>query len=375
MTKIDTVLLKVTSRCNIDCSYCYVYNLGDLGWSRQPKRMSMETSVAVADSLSELAFLEGHRFAVVLHGGEPMLLGKDGLASILTKLRLSLPDGYSISIQSNGTLLTRDIIDLCEANDTTISLSLDGPRHIHDRNRVGFDSSGTFDRVMEGLELLLSHPAGHNVFSGVLSVVDPTSDPSEVYSFLKELNVPSLDFIYKDGNHSRLPPGKESASTTEYGDWMTKLFDVYTSDPHPVQIRILDDLIKLVLGGSGTKEGTGITNYGMLIIDTDGSITKNDTLKSSFDGADRFNHAWSVHTHRLADIIQSTDFVESLAMQRPTSNICLECRDLHVCGGGMTLHRWSGKNGYDNPSVFCADQKLLIQRIRSVAAGLVGNTP
>ena len=375
MTEIDTVLLKVTSRCNIDCTYCYVYNLGDLGWSRQPKRMSNETCTAVSKQLSELAFLEGHCFAVVLHGGEPLLLGRRGLEYIISKLRSSLPSSFSIGVQTNGTLLSDDIIDLCYANDVTISVSLDGPRHIHDRNRVSFDEDGTFDLVMEGLRLLQSHPSGHRVFSGILAVVDPASDPREVYSFFKELNPPSLDFIYKDGNHSRLPPGKSSASTTEYGYWMTRLLEIYVSDLNPIRIRILDDMIKLVLGGAGTKEGVGITDYGMLVIDTDGSITKNDTLKSSYDGADRFAETWSVHTHRLSDIVYSSVFAEAVAMQRPSSDICLGCSEVGVCGGGMTLHRWSDANGYSNPSVYCADQMLVIKKIRGLVSRLIPSKP
>ena len=281
---VDTVMLKVASRCNIDCSYCYVYQMGDLGWLRQPKVMSRQTCVAVGGALNELAYGSGHRFAVVLHGGEPLLLGREGLGFILTTLRRSLPDRYSISIQTNGTLITTEIVDLCEENDVTISVSLDGPRHIHDRNRVGFNTLGTFDRVMEGLHCLRSHPAGEHLFSGLLAVVDPCSDPSEIYSFFKELNPPSLDFIYRDGNHSQLPPGKTSPSSTEYGQWMARLFEAYVLDATPVQIRILDDLVRLVLGGTGTKEGVGLTDYRMLVIDTDGSITKTDILKSSFDG-------------------------------------------------------------------------------------------
>ena len=30
---IDTILLKTASRCNIACTYCYVYQLGDQGWA------------------------------------------------------------------------------------------------------------------------------------------------------------------------------------------------------------------------------------------------------------------------------------------------------------------------------------------------------
>ena len=80
---IETVLLKVASRCNIDCSYCYVYHMGDHGWLRQPKMMSPQTCMAVGSALNELAFGYGHQFAVVLHGGEPLLLGKDALGFVL----------------------------------------------------------------------------------------------------------------------------------------------------------------------------------------------------------------------------------------------------------------------------------------------------
>ena len=294
-----------------------------------------------------------------------MLLGKEGLAFVLTTLRNSLPESIAISIQTNGTLITSEILDLCEDNDVTISVSLDGPRHIHDRNRIGFDSLGTFDRVMAGLHRLRSHSAGDHLFSGVLAVIDPSSDPVEIYSFFKDLSPPNLDFIYRDGNHSQLPPGKASALSTEYGQWMVRLFEAYVDDSAPIRIRILDDLVKLVLGGAGTKEGVGLTDYKMLVIDADGSITKNDTLKSSFDGADRFDQPWSVHTHRLRDFIESPDFSQSIAMQRPTNQTCLACSELSVCGGGMMLHRWSDDNRYDNISVYCADQKLLIGRIRN----------
>ena len=36
MTAVDTILLKVASRCNINCTYCYVYNMGDSAWKRMP---------------------------------------------------------------------------------------------------------------------------------------------------------------------------------------------------------------------------------------------------------------------------------------------------------------------------------------------------
>ena len=195
-------------------------------------------------------------------------------------------------------------------------------------------------------------------------MIDPDSEPVEVYEFLKSLDAPSIDFLCRDGNHSRLPSGKASLDSTEYGSWLCRLLDIYLADARPPRIRLLDDMIKLFLGGSGQKEGVGVTDFGILVIDTNGTITKNDTLKSCFEGADRFDQDWSVHKHRLTDLIASTQFEDSHALQRPTSPTCLSCPDLHVCGGGMPLHRWSDESGYDNPSVYCSDQKLLISHIR-----------
>lgn len=364
MIELDTVLIKVASRCNINCSYCYVYNMGDTGWANMPNQISNETTVVLAKSLRELSNRQTRPFAVVLHGGEPLLLGLVKLRRLIISLRNALPSECAISIQTNGILLTEEILNLCSAMRVTVSVSIDGPRHIHDKYRVGHAGRGTYDQVMNGITLLRGHPNSEFLFTGLLAVIDPESDPAVIYSFFKELDPPSVDFIYRDGNHSRLPIGKRSLQSTEYGQWLAGLLDVYLADLRPIRIRILDDMIKLMLGGTGTKDGVGLTDYGVLIIDTDGSITKNDTLKSSYDGADRFHENWSVHTHDLADVFSSPEFAEYHCLQRPSSKTCLTCPELRICGGGMTLHRWRDDNGYDNPSVYCADQTLLINHIR-----------
>ena len=344
--------------------------MGDTGWTEMPNQISDETIEAGALALGDLSRIQKRPFAVVLHGGEPLLLGPAKLKRMILTLRDTLPDDRAFSIQTNGILITQEILDICSETRTTLSVSIDGPQHIHDRHRVGHTGQSTYDRVMKGIELLRNHQDSDFIFSGLLAVIDPESDPEEVYDFFKQLAPPGVDFLYRDGNHMRLPEGKSSLQSTEYGRWFTRLLDIYLFDPEPLRIRFLDDLIKLILGGSGTKDGVGLTDFGVLIIDTDGSITKNDTLKSSYNGADRFARQRSVHTHKLAEVLDSMEFAEYHASQRPSSAICLACPELKVCGGGMTLHRWRDDNGYDNPSVYCADQMLLIRHIRKQLAAL-----
>jgi uncharacterized protein len=134
---------------------------------------------------------------------------------------------------------------------------------------------------------------------------------------------------------------------------------------------VLDDMMKVILGGMVTKEGVGVTDFGIVIVDTDGTIMKNDTLKSSYNGADKFGDAANIKEVCLVDFVQSKEFMAYREGQRPTCASCRNCPELEVCGGGMMLHRWSGKNGFDNPSVYCADQLYLIGQMRRMVSELI----
>jgi uncharacterized protein len=338
--------------------------MGDDGWKEMPAQISLESADQIALALRSYLDKKQKPLAIVLHGGEPLLLGKEKLKQILQIFRCQLPAECSIGIQTNGILLSDEILDVCAELRATISVSIDGPKHIHDQDRIGHNGNGTFDQVIDGIQLLKNHSDSDFLFSGLLTVINSESDPVEIYSFLKSFDPPGVDFLYRDGNHSCLPVGKASLNSTEFGEWFIALFDHYLSDPQPMRIRFLDDLIKLTLGGKGTKDGAGLTDFGFLVFETDGSVSKNDTLKSSFNGADKFQQKWSAETHSIGEILGSKEYQEYHQNQRPTSKICQNCPELDVCGGGMTLHRWQDENGYDNPSVYCEDQKLLIGHIQ-----------
>jgi uncharacterized protein len=358
--QLDTVLLKVTSRCNINCSYCYVYHQGDTSWQRMPKHMSLATVEDVRKQMAKLYEDQHHPFAVVLHGGEPLLLPRTILEALLQGLADSLPPVCNRAIQTNGTLIDDDLLDLCFRTKTTLSVSLDGPADVNDAFRIAFTGEGTYSRVTAGIERIRKHPQASQIFTGVLCVVNPRSSARRVYEFFKSLAVPSVDFLFKDGNYSKLPPGKTAVDSTEYGSWLATVWDCYINDPNPPRIRILDDFGRLLLGGASIKEGCGQTVYGIAVIDTDGTITKNDTLKSTYDGADRFEKTWSVSDDRLSEIASSSEFIRYSQLQQPTSPVCQACSLLAVCGGGMPLSRWHPETGLANPSVYCADYKLLI---------------
>ena len=366
MRRLDTVLLKTASRCNFDCTYCYVYRGRDTSWRSQPTRMSPTVISAICDSLARQADVQDVGFATVLHGGEPLLLGFDDLETLLTGLRRNLPsDRYPISVQTNGALISHRLLDLFAETRTSISVSIDGPAVANDIARLDRRGNSTHTATMQGLLELRNHSDSAFLFSGTLSVIQPQVAPKSVYRFLRDVGSPSMDFLLQDGNHDQLPPGKHSFQSTEYGDWLSSLLDLYLSDRSPVPIRVFDDIVKLCVGGENRKEGMGDITYGIIVIETNGEIRKNDTLRSSYDGADSFGGSWNVQSTPIAEVLALDEFGDYARMQMPTAAVCRECKLLSVCGGGMPLYRWSSRRGYDNPSVYCHDHAKVIRHVVS----------
>lgn len=179
------------SLCNLDCSYCYYLDKSAIYGGREP-RMSREMLEAVireyirANEVPEVTFN--------WHGGEPLVLGMDFYREALA-LQRRYADGKVVhnTLQTNGTLLTREWADFFAQNGFLIGISLDGPAGVHDRYRRDKGGSPTFDRVVRGITLLREAGAEFNT----LSTVNKASEGRgrEVYRFLKSLGSRYMQFL------------------------------------------------------------------------------------------------------------------------------------------------------------------------------------
>src|SRR5258708_38479833 len=67
-------ILKVHSRCNLACDYCYVYEAADQSWRSRPAAMSVETVRAMAARVAGDAEPQSlQKDEIGLHGAEPCL--------------------------------------------------------------------------------------------------------------------------------------------------------------------------------------------------------------------------------------------------------------------------------------------------------------
>lgn len=357
--KLDLIVVKLSSLCNIKCSYCYIYETGYINsLANQPKLITEETITNLSKQLQEVdSFYKSSNYQIVLHGGEPLLVGNKRLEFILENFRYF----QDKSIQTNGTILKKETLDLLYEYRCSIGLSLDGNAQLNDKYRVDKKGHGTFDRVMNGLELIINHPIAEHGFSMILAVIDPSSDPIEVYNYLCQFKPKTIDFLLKDGYYDKLPEGKKSVDSTEYGEWLTKLAWHYFSLPDPIPIRkinmLVDDYLSNKLGSNN------FSPFGMFVINPDGNITKNE-LYDIIPMGSAFSRKWNINKDSLLDLLLTDEYQTYTLDTFPKSDICHRCQHVAYCGGGSEIHaRYKACSGLSNPSIYCADYQYFYTEV------------
>jgi uncharacterized protein len=357
-------VLKIHSRCDLACDYCYLYEMADQSWRDQPKRMSEATARQVAFRIGEHVRLHDlTEIGVVLHGGEPLLAGPEFIGWLVTVIREAVGTGVSVHprVQTNGVRLSEKYLTLFRGLGIGVGVSLDGTATAQDRHRRFRDGSGSHAAVSGALALLTS-PRYRDLFRGVLCVIDPRNDPLSTYHALLTHGPPKVDFLLPHGTWDAPPPGREAGSAhTPYADWLITIFDEWYRRPR-TGVRLFEEIVRVLLGGTSGAESIGAAPVNVVVVETNGTIEQADTLKAAFHGAaqtgldvesDSFDAAL-----RLPEIAARQMGVDALCRQ------CQECHLSRVCGGGLYAHRYRAATGFANPSVYCPDLMCLIDHIR-----------
>jgi uncharacterized protein len=371
-------VVKVHSRCNLACSYCYVYESVDQGWRSQPVTMAERTARAVRHRIAEHA--GRHRpssVRVILHGGEPLLAGVGFLGRFARDLRAELPSGVraDVLVQTNGILVDDRVLDMCRASGLRLGVSLDGDRDVHDRARLDRVGRGSHARVAAVLHRL-ARPENRPLWAGILCTVDPAADPIAVYEHLLSYDPPAIGLLLPLGDWTHPPPERvEDSGEVPYAAWLSAVFDRWYRASGPrVRVSLFESVLDRLLGGPSRSEVIGGAPAQVAVVDTDGAITLSDHLKTAYPGADRTG--LDVFDAAFDELLDHPGVV---ARQLGTAGLCDRCRACpvkEVCGGGHYPHRFRAGAGFLNPSVYCPDLLAFIghvaDTVRADLAGLPG---
>ena len=350
-------VLKVHARCDLACDHCYVYEHQDQSWRRRPARMTPDVlrvaAQRVADHAADHALPE---VSIILHGGEPLLLGPVRMRELLTDLRriVGPVTRLRLGLQTNAVLLSERFCDLLAEFGVRVGVSLDGDRTANDLHRRFRNGASSYDKVLDGLALL-RRPEYRPIYSGLLCTVDVRSDPIAVYEALVAQEPPRLDFLLPHATWEN-PPWRPDGDATPYARWLSALHDHWSAAGRPVRIRLFESLLSTAGGGPSGTEWLGLDPVGLAVVETDGEWEQADSLKTAYDGAPATG--LTVFTHPADDVAALPELARRRLGLTGLSATCRSCPVVAQCGGGLFAHRYRDGH-FDNPSAYCADLKEL----------------
>lgn len=359
---ISSFLIKVTARCNLNCDYCYVFNHADQSWKKMPSLLSSENRQLLAKRISEYAKeVNLKECLIVFHGGEPLLVGVERIIEIADLIKKEMPIQTKLyfSMQTNGALLTKQKLEILEENNIGVSLSLDGPKIANDLHRLDRKGNSSYDKVIKAYELLKQHPKS---FSGVIGVIDPRVPPKEILSFFAELDPPTVDFLLPDANYISTPVLRDREPDI-YKKWLIEAFDQWYDNYPELRVRIFEGILGSIAGLPSPTDALGLGDISLLSIETDGTYHDLDVLKITEEGYS------SLGTNLKDNSILETLASPKIAIHRKLlsynglSKTCQLCPEVKICGGGSVPHRYS-QEGFNNPTIYCAEMLALISHIR-----------
>lgn len=235
-SEIRQLQLNVTEQCNLRCEYCPYTNGRNDCHTHNKSHMSQETAFAAIDY-----FLKHNQNAeapaVSFYGGEP-LLRFDLIKQVVARIRERQGDkNIKIYIDTNGVLIVDEVADYLNSEKISLQISLDGPRHIHDRYRVSKKGKGSYDRVIAGVRKFLSSDKDAHKRLRFNAVLAPPYDVKAVVDFFtvfpvyKELGIASTPIVnlnYADLAHIDFQPKKaEIDKNNSLGEDLNDLFDQF----------------------------------------------------------------------------------------------------------------------------------------------------
>jgi uncharacterized protein len=360
-------VVKMHSRCDIACDYCYVYEHADQSWRSRPVVVPDATIDRTAWRIGEHA--RAHRLdsvRVVLHGGEPLLAGPARISRISRRLRTELPPytRLDLRLQTNGVRLADDeaLCRLLVDERIKVGISLDGDRTANDRHRLFRNGASSYDKVVRAARRI-GAPRHRESFAGFLCTIDLGNDPVAVYRALVDLDPPRIDFLLPHATWDEPPPRQVGLDLVPapYADWLIRVFEQWTLDECLTPIRVFDSIRSALAGRGSLTEALGTEPSDLAVVETDGAIEQADSLKTAYDGAPATG--FDVFRHSFDDASAHAGFAARRVDRAGLCAKCRRCEVVDVCGGGLYAHRYRRANGFDNPSVHCADLLKLIKHV------------
>jgi uncharacterized protein len=337
MPRIQLLVVQPTPFCNIDCRYCYL-----------PDRTNK--SVVAEATLSNLfrqVFASGwaeEGLSVVWHAGEPMVLPIAFYRRAFALVEELKPAGLSVvhSFQTNGTLIDDAWCEFITEAKINVGVSIDGPQHLHDRNRVTRSGRGTFDKTIAGIRRLRRHGVPFHVISVLTG--ESLAAAHEMFDFYLAEGIEHVCFNVEEseGDHR-----SESFATAgidgAYYQFLSEFWRLSAAHPGRIRfIREIDDAQRNVMRPNEAEFFNQLaTPFAVTSMDWTGNIaTFSPELLGLRNPAYDDFVLGNVNRDELVELLDRPLLARMRADIDAGIALCREtCEYFSVCGGGEPVNK------------------------------------
>lgn len=164
LRRLPRFLIVPNLDCNYRCTYCFERPLqrtlhvigADISYGAGNVVMGLEQVKAVYACIARIQQEAGHPGGgqIILYGGEP--LDSAHREVVREIVRQGIARGFYFAAVTNGHHLNEFIELLGRGAIEQVQVSIDGPKHIHDRRRIAIGGGSSFDKVMANIRLVLA---------------------------------------------------------------------------------------------------------------------------------------------------------------------------------------------------------------------------
>jgi uncharacterized protein len=212
-----SLIIMPTEKCNFRCTYCYE--------TFEKGKMS-ESVISGLKIYMTKTITQFKNYNLAWFGGEP-LLHKDIIADLshhFTETRKKAGVDGSISVTTNGYLLNSDaVLKLSDAGLDVYHITLDGPKEIHDSQRIPINGKPTYDKIFENIRMILEESTARVVLR-VNIAIENKSVLSVIEKWLTKEVMPTLT-KFDDRIDYYIVPIWDATTTSIEGICLSKLLD------------------------------------------------------------------------------------------------------------------------------------------------------
>ena len=200
---LATLVLNVTNKCNLSCTYCYEYGEDRVSDQKKPDgtprlpMMTEETACKSVDFLLESS--EGRSgVSITFFGGETLLNFNTIRVATEHAVRRGREVGrpVSFSLTTNATLLSDEVIDFLVEHKFGINISIDGNKGDQDRHRTFSSGRGSYEIILPRIRKLLekNRPQGRPIGARVTLTAGMAPVPETYHHLIDEIGFDSVGF-------------------------------------------------------------------------------------------------------------------------------------------------------------------------------------